>query len=187
MEASKVIHAPIATATLLDMDEPSSPVNQTMYRGIIGSLLYLTASRLDIVFSVVLCARISSGQKKHVWNGTFPGFLTNIMRYKEAKLCGTLNFVVDQAADRRLWKFSDFVPILCDNTSALNMAKNPVQHKRTKHTVVRHHFLRYNVEKGLICMKFYNTEDQIADIFTKALNREHFEKNRLALGLIKTN
>ncbi|XP_070022883.1 secreted RxLR effector protein 161-like [Nicotiana sylvestris] len=60
MEASKVIDTPIATATRLDMDGTGSPVNQTMYRGIIGSLLYLTANRLDIVFSVGLCARFKS-------------------------------------------------------------------------------------------------------------------------------
>ncbi|XP_070021988.1 uncharacterized mitochondrial protein AtMg00810-like [Nicotiana sylvestris] len=52
MEASKVIDTPVVTATRLDMDETGSPVNQTMYGGIIGSLLYLTASRPDIVFSV---------------------------------------------------------------------------------------------------------------------------------------
>ncbi|XP_070035648.1 uncharacterized mitochondrial protein AtMg00810-like [Nicotiana tomentosiformis] len=51
MESSKIIDTPITTATLLDMDEPGSPVNETMYRGIIGSLLYLTTSRPDIVFS----------------------------------------------------------------------------------------------------------------------------------------
>ena len=75
-------------------------------------------------------------------------------------------------------------PILCDNTSAMNMAKNPVQHKRTKHIDVRHHFLRDNVEKGNITMEFCKTENQVADIFTKALGRESFQKNRLELGLI---
>jgi len=73
---------------------------------------------------------------------------------------------------------------MCDNTSAVNMAKNSVQHKRTKHIDIRYHFLRDNVEKGLIVMTFCKTEDQIADIFTKALGREPFQKNRLALGLI---
>ncbi|XP_070040244.1 secreted RxLR effector protein 161-like [Nicotiana tomentosiformis] len=63
METSKVIDTPIATATLLDMDEPGSLVNQTMYRGIIGSLLYLTASRPNIVFSMGLCVRFQSNPK----------------------------------------------------------------------------------------------------------------------------
>ncbi|XP_070010298.1 secreted RxLR effector protein 161-like [Nicotiana sylvestris] len=64
MEASKVIDTLIATGTRLDIDETGSPVNQTMYRGIIGSLLYLTGSRLDIVFSMGLCARFQSNTKK---------------------------------------------------------------------------------------------------------------------------
>ena len=51
---------------------------------------------------------------------------------------------------------------------------------------IRHHFLRDNVEKGLVSMKFCATNKQIADIFTNALNREQLEKNRLELGLIKT-
>ncbi|XP_016510884.1 secreted RxLR effector protein 161-like [Nicotiana tabacum] len=62
MEASKVIDTPIATR--LDLDESGSSVNQTMYRGIIGSLLYLTASRPNIVFSVGLCARFQSNPKE---------------------------------------------------------------------------------------------------------------------------
>ena len=64
--------------------------------------------------------------------------------------------------------------------------KNPCQHTRTKHIDIRHHFLRDNVEKGLISMNFCATNEQIADIFTKALSREQFERNRLELSLIKT-
>ena len=40
------------------------------------------------------------------------------------------------------------VPLFCDNTSAINIAKNPVQHSRTKHIDIRFHFLRDHVEKG---------------------------------------
>ncbi|XP_059310149.1 uncharacterized protein LOC132061326 [Lycium ferocissimum] len=64
MESVKTIDTSIAIATRLDMDDPGSPVNETMYRGIIGSLLYLTASRLDIMFSVGLCARFLSSPKE---------------------------------------------------------------------------------------------------------------------------
>jgi len=77
-------------------------------------------------------------------------------------------------------------PIYCDNTSAINTSKNPCQHKRTNHIDIHHHFLRDNVEKGLISMNFCTTDNQIVDIFTKALSREQFERNRLELGLIKT-
>nr|XP_016501267.1 PREDICTED: uncharacterized mitochondrial protein AtMg00810-like [Nicotiana tabacum] len=64
MESSKAIDTLIATATRLDIDEPGSLVNETMYRGIIGSLLYFTSNRPDIVFSVGLCARFQSSPKE---------------------------------------------------------------------------------------------------------------------------
>ena len=54
----------IGTTTKLDKDEPGSPVNDTRYRDIIGSLLYLTASRPDIVFSVGLCVHFQSCPKE---------------------------------------------------------------------------------------------------------------------------
>jgi len=78
----------------------------------------------------------------------------------------------------------DKVPIFCDNTSAICISKNPVQHSKTKHIEIRHHFLRDHVEKGNISLEFCKTEDQVADIFTKPLLREQFEKLRLELGLI---
>ena len=61
------------------------------------------------------------------------------------------------------------IPIFCDKTSAINIAKNPCQHKRTKHIDISHHFLRDNIKKGLISMNFCAADRQIADIFTKAL------------------
>ena len=73
---------------------------------------------------------------------------------------------------------------MCDNTSAINISKNPVQHARMKHIEIRHHFLRDCVEKKVISMNFIGINDQIADIFTKALNRESFEALRLQLGMI---
>ena len=71
-----------------------------------------------------------------------------------------------------------------DNTSAINISKNPVQHARTKHIEIRHHFLRDCVEKKVISMNFISTNDQIADIFINALNRKPFEALRLQLGII---
>ncbi|XP_070036065.1 secreted RxLR effector protein 161-like [Nicotiana tomentosiformis] len=64
MEDSKEIDTPIATATKLDIDEPDSSVDQKLYREMIGSLLYLTASRPNIIFSVALCVRFQANPKE---------------------------------------------------------------------------------------------------------------------------
>ncbi|RVW76309.1 Retrovirus-related Pol polyprotein from transposon RE1 [Vitis vinifera] len=64
MEEAKTIKTPMSSSIKLDMDEKGKPVNSTMYRGMIGSLLYLTASRPDIMYSVCLCARFQSCPKE---------------------------------------------------------------------------------------------------------------------------
>ena len=69
------------------------------------------------------------------------------------------------------------VPIKCDNTSAISISKNPVQHSRTKHIEIKHHFLRDNAQKGYITL-------DIADIFTKPLNENQFVNIRRQLGVI---
>jgi len=60
MDSSKPIDTPISPSTKLVMDDESSSIKERTYRGMIGSLLYLTVSRPDIVFSVGLCARFQS-------------------------------------------------------------------------------------------------------------------------------
>jgi hypothetical protein len=64
MEKCKPIKTPMPTNGHLNLDEGGNLVDQTLYRSMIGSLLYLTASRLDIMFSVCMCARFQSNPKK---------------------------------------------------------------------------------------------------------------------------
>ncbi|XP_056692095.1 secreted RxLR effector protein 161-like [Spinacia oleracea] len=64
MESAKSNHTPMGTTTRLDEDQEGKSVDQTRYRGMIGSLLYLTASRPDIAFSVGVCARFQSNPKE---------------------------------------------------------------------------------------------------------------------------
>ena len=66
------------------------------------------------------------------------------------------------------------VPLLCDNESAVKLANNPVQHSRTKHIDIRHHFLRDHVAKNDISLEGVRTEDQLVDIFTKPLDEATF-------------
>ena len=80
-------------------------------------------------------------------------------------------------------KFSN-VPIKCDNTSAIKISNNPVQHPSTKYIEIRYHFLRDHAKKGDIALDFVRTEDQLADIFTKPLNENQFVNIRRQLGVI---
>ena len=76
------------------------------------------------------------------------------------------------------------IPILCDNTSAINLTKNPVHHSRTKHIEIRHHFIRDHVQKGDVCIDYVKTDDQLADIFTKPLDKTRFCFLRSNLGMM---
>ena len=66
----------------------------------------------------------------------------------------------------------DHIPIKCDNTRAINLSKNPVQHSRTKHIEIRHHFLNDHVLKGDCVLEFVDTKNQLAYIFTKPFPKE---------------
>ncbi|GJV55732.1 hypothetical protein Tco_1456737 [Tanacetum coccineum] len=79
----------------------------------------------------------------------------------------------------------DDVLIICDNKGAIDLSKNPVQHSRTKHIEISHHFLRDKVQKGNISIEKVVSEDNIADIFTKPLKGEVFNYLRLGLGMME--
>ncbi|GJY09730.1 retrovirus-related pol polyprotein from transposon TNT 1-94 [Tanacetum coccineum] len=79
----------------------------------------------------------------------------------------------------------DDIPIMCDNKGAIDLSKNLVQHSRTKHLEIRHHFLCDSIQKGHISIETVPSVDNIADILTKPLKRESFNYLRLGLRMMK--
>ncbi|GJW45687.1 retrovirus-related pol polyprotein from transposon TNT 1-94 [Tanacetum coccineum] len=67
------------------------------------------------------------------------------------------------------------IPLYCDSQSAIAISCNPVQHSRTKHIHTRYHFIKEQVENGIIELYFVRTEYQLADMFTKALPEDRFQ------------
>jgi hypothetical protein len=80
--------------------------------------------------------------------------------------------------------FEEPTIIHCDNISAISLSKNPVQHSKSKHILIKYHYLRDRAENKDIKLEYVPTQEQVADIFTKPLSRDVFEYLRQKLGVI---
>ena len=77
----------------------------------------------------------------------------------------------------------DSVTINCDNQGAIALTKNPEFHARTKHIDIQWHYVREQVEKGAVTLRFVGTAEMVADGLTKPLGRLKFQQFVKALGL----
>ncbi|GKG46528.1 hypothetical protein Tco_0501374, partial [Tanacetum coccineum] len=75
------------------------------------------------------------------------------------------------------------IPLYCDNKSAIALCCNNVQHSRAKHINVHYHFIKEQVDNGIVEVYFVRTEYHLADIFTKPLPRERFNFLIKKLGM----
>ncbi|RVW19328.1 Retrovirus-related Pol polyprotein from transposon TNT 1-94 [Vitis vinifera] len=181
----------------LSKDESGKGVEETLYRSMIGSLLYLTASRLDIAFSVGVCARYQAFPKE----SHLIALNVSLACYTDADWAGNVDdrkstsaeaeyIAAGSCCSQLLWikqMLRDYgidqgtMVVFCDNTSAINISKNPVLHSRTKHIDIRHHFIHDLVEDKVVSLEYVPTEGQIADILTKPLDVSRFESLRKVL------
>ncbi|GJS84037.1 hypothetical protein Tco_0750578 [Tanacetum coccineum] len=166
---------PMATKPKLDADLSGKLVDQTDYRSKIGSLMYLTSSRPDIVQVICYCARtlVSEG---------FLGLeLTSVFRMADMPGSEAEYVALSASCAQVMWmktQLKDYgfnynkIPLYCDSQSAITISCNPVQYSRTKHIHTQYHFIKEQVENGIIELYFVRTEYQLADMFTKALPKD---------------
>ncbi|KAD5960655.1 hypothetical protein E3N88_12127 [Mikania micrantha] len=202
---------PMSSTTQLDADLKGPSVDETLYRCMIGSLMYLTASRPDIMFATCVCARFQATPKEShliavkrifrylqgtqslgIWYST--GQSCKLVAFSDSDYAGCKlsrkstsggcqflgNCLVSWQSKKQtsvatstaeaeyiaaasctsqiLWLQSQLLdygiqelktPLLMDSASALCIVKNPVQHSRTKHIEIRHHFIRDCFEKDV--------------------------------------
>ncbi|GJX93470.1 retrovirus-related pol polyprotein from transposon TNT 1-94 [Tanacetum coccineum] len=204
MDSCDPVDTPMVDRLKLDEDPLGIPVDQTRFRSMVGSLMYLTASRPDLVFAVCMCARYqASPTKKHLealkrvfrylrgtinWGLWYPkDTAMALTAYADAdhagcqdtrrSTSGSAQFLGDKLVSwsskkqkstaistteaeyitmsgccaQTLWmrsQLTDYgfvfnkIPLYCDNRSAIALCCNNVQHSRSKHIDIQHHFIR---------------------------------------------
>ncbi|GJX91964.1 retrovirus-related pol polyprotein from transposon TNT 1-94, partial [Tanacetum coccineum] len=245
MTSCDSIGTPMATKHL-DADLSGTLVDQTKYRSMVGALMYLTASRTDIVHATCYCARYQAKPtEKHLtavkrifrylkdsinmglWYPKDTGFELTAFSDSDHAGCldsrkstsGGIQFLggdklvswsskkqdctsmssaeaeyvsLSACCAQVLWlrtQLTDYgfhfdkIPMYCDSKAAIAISCNPVQHSRTKHIDVRYHFIKEQVEKGIVELFFVRTEYQLADLFTKALSEDRFKYLVRRLGM----
>jgi hypothetical protein len=81
-------------------------------------------------------------------------------------------------------RYDEPILIFCENTSAINISKNPMMHSKTKHIPIKFHIMREQVTENNIKLEYIGTKKNIANIFTKPIPRKIFEYLQQKLGLI---
>ncbi|KAI3815617.1 hypothetical protein L1987_15294 [Smallanthus sonchifolius] len=199
MNDSSTYGTPIPVNHGLHPDKDGKDVYSRLYRGMIGSLMYLTASRSDIMFDVCLCSRFQSQPKESHMIA-----VKRIFRYLKGKPRLGLWYSKQQSFDFKAYTDLDYgeyiaaasgcsqilwiqqqlrdyglnftgTPLFIDNNATMSITNNPVKHSKTKHIEIRYHFIRDCAEKHLFALVKVHTDDNLTDLFTKAFDRSRFE------------
>ncbi|KAJ9553888.1 hypothetical protein OSB04_017933 [Centaurea solstitialis] len=248
MNDAKPASMPMETHKHLTADVEGEEVDVHHYRSMIGSLMYLTASRPDIMFTVCVCARYQVRPKEShlhavkrifkylkgqprlgLWYPNDSSFDlvaytdsdyggANLDRKSTSGGCQFLGgrlvswqckkqttvsqstteaeyIAASQCCSQVLWiqnQMQDYglsflqTPIYIDNNSAISIVNNPVKHSKTKHIEIKYHFIRDCNEKKLIQVLKVHTDDQYADLFTKAFDVGRFTFLVTGVGMMNS-
>ncbi|GJY13842.1 putative ribonuclease H-like domain-containing protein [Tanacetum coccineum] len=201
----KTASTPMETHKPLLKDADGEDVDEHLYRSMIGSLMYLTSSRPDIMFAVCACARFQVNPKSLHLHA-----VKRIFRYLKGQPKLGLWYPKDSPFDLVAYTDSDYAGASLDRKSTTGgcqflrcrliswqckkqtvvanstteaeyiaasncYGQNPVFHSKTKHIEIRHHFIRDSNEKKLIQMIKIHTDHNVADLLTKAFDVSRFQ------------
>ncbi|GJU89687.1 hypothetical protein Tco_1302110 [Tanacetum coccineum] len=175
---------PMVEKSKLDEDKEGKAIDPSHYRGMIGTILYLTFSRSDLQFAICMYARYQARPTEKHLHADSSIALTTFADVDHASCQDTRrstsgsmpSLEIDLLAGHQKGRQALRYPIrklnilLCRDISS-----NNVQHSRSKHIDIKFHFIKEHFKNGVIELYFVNTEYQLANIFTKALARERIE------------
>ncbi|GJZ08417.1 retrovirus-related pol polyprotein from transposon TNT 1-94 [Tanacetum coccineum] len=185
METVDLVDTPMVEKSKLDEDPQGEAVDPTRYRRMISSLMYLTASRPNLVFAICLWYLKDSCITLTAYADVDHICCEDTRKKAEyialSGCCAQIRWMRSQLTNYGLG-FKK-IPLYCDNKSAIALCYKNVQHSRYKHTDIRYHFIKEQVENGVVELYFVGTEYQLAYIITKPLGRERLEFLIKKLGM----
>ncbi|GJU40268.1 retrovirus-related pol polyprotein from transposon TNT 1-94 [Tanacetum coccineum] len=183
----------------LDADFCETPVDQTKYRSMVGALMFLTASRSDIVHATCYCARYQAiSTEKHLkevkwifhylkntinmglWYPKDTGF--ELTAFSDSDHVGYLDSRKSTSGGIQFLSGDKLVSWSSKKQDCTSIHSHLVQSSAAfcmKHIDVRYHFIKEQVERGIVELFFVETEYQLADMFTKALPEDRFKSDDL--------
>eukprot|EP00253_Pinus_taeda_P024150 PITA_24150 len=212
MQESKATITPTVMGLKLSKEDNSKDFDPSLYKSIVGSLMYLTATRPDIMHAVSLISRFmerpkeahcdwarsvddrksTSGYVFHMGSGAISWASKKqtivALSTAEAEYVAATTVACQAIWMRRMLRSlcqeqAKGTMIFCDNSSAIALSKNFVFHKRTKHIDTNFHYIRELVNNGEIVLEHCRTQEQVADILTKPLGWKSFEFLRKCPGM----
>ncbi|GJT03515.1 putative ribonuclease H-like domain-containing protein [Tanacetum coccineum] len=188
----------------LTKDEETENMDVHLYRSMIRLLMYLTASRLDIMFAICACARDSPFDLESFSDSDYAGAsldrksTTGGCQFLGKRLiswqCKKQTIVANSTTEAKyvaavnccgqvLWIQNQMLDygynlmntnIYIDNESTICIVKNPVSYSKTKYIEIRYHFIRDSYKKKLIQVIKIHTDKNVADLLTKAFDVSRF-------------
>ncbi|GJV51539.1 putative ribonuclease H-like domain-containing protein [Tanacetum coccineum] len=177
----KTTSTPMETSKTLLKDAEAKDVDVHLYRLMIGSMIYLTSSRPNIMF-VHLPFDLEAYSDSDYAGASLERKSTKGECMAAASCCGQVLWIQNQMLDYG-YNFMN-TKIFIDNESTICIVKNLVFHSKTKHIEIRHHFIRDSNEKKLIQMIKIHTDQNVADLLTKAFDVGRFQYLIASIGML---
>ncbi|GAA0166349.1 hypothetical protein LIER_40172 [Lithospermum erythrorhizon] len=208
MTESNQVSNPIVPGTRVDKNAGGKLVDETQYKQIVGSLMYLTSTRPDIMFATGFISRYMSkptdlhlqlakrilrylkGTQEHgifyqrgPGNGEFIAYTDSDYAGDHEDRKSTSGYVFMMSSGAIAWSSRKQPIVTLSTTEAEFVAATAFMHGRSKHIDIRYHFLRDLVNEGSIKLVYCGSANQVADIMTKPLKTDTFQKLREAMGM----
>eukprot|EP00253_Pinus_taeda_P003670 PITA_03670 len=189
MQDCKPVTSPLEPGPKLSAQSSSQLVEESLFRQLVGSLIYLTATRPDIIFAVSYISRFMSAPKVDHWIAA-----KRVLRYvqlmtvnQQLGMCLVWDPVLSHGLVRSSTQWlsprqKQSIEKQLRHLGVLKLAKNPVFNERTKHVETHCHYIRQLAEDGSTQLLYVPTTEQPADIFTKPLGPDKFVKFRGSIG-----